>query len=419
MAALDTAPHVRYALHLLSSPLPMSAVSLDAMRVTAVYFALHTLDVCRALPALPPARACAIAAWLRACLCDGPSGCGFAGHPCLAPPAAAPGHAHVACTYAAVCSLRILGARAGAAGGALLQALPSARIAAALRALQQARCGGVASSAACEGEVDVRFLYSAAALCQLLGLRVAWGEGREAGADADEGGEGEGQAPAALLGPAALRYLAACQTHEGGFALALGGGEAHGAATYCALAAWALLHAGAQRAGARAARAAAAAAALDVGALRRWLALRAGAAGGGVSGRAGKGGDACYTWWVGASLVLLREVEGGEGSGGGGGGAAAAARALPPLLQAPLLQWLQQCAGSGGLGFGKDPEAEADPFHTVFALAGVALGLEEEALAAAAAAGAGAGAGARPQQLQLAPVVAALGLTQRALSAEQ
>jgi geranylgeranyl transferase type-1 subunit beta len=364
---LSLAPHVKYALAVLSSAAPASAAAADSMRVTVVYFALHTLDLCGALPALPPSRRQEVEAWLLSCLCaDG----GCAGG------ARAPGlHSHVACTYAAVCGLVILGAD--------LAPLPLPALRATLRALQ-APCGGLASSAACPAEVDLRFLYSALALCRLLELPLDWGQG---------GGGGEGRG--ALHAPSALRYIAACQTHEGGFALhASGGGEAHGASTYCALAAWALLLAdggGAQRLPAGAPR-------LDLRALRRWLELRA-SAGCGVSGRAGKAGDACYTWWVGASLRVLGALE-------------APAPAPPALAQAPLLAWLAQCRGSGGLGFGKDPEEEADPFHTVFALAGLALGEGGGGGSSSSSSGRSAGAGAA-----LAPVVATLGVTRRALAA--
>ena len=308
------------------------------MRVTVVYFACHTLDLaCSLTSVLSPRRISELSCWLHSCLGAG----GFSGSPAVPLAPGGPSHAHVACTYAAVCCLGILGAD--------LSALPRASLSALLQSLQQP-CGGVASSPACSQEVDVRFLYSAAALCQLLGLPVSWAAAAAAAGEEEGGG-------AALHGPAALRYLAACQTQEGGFSLCAGGGEAHGASTYCAIAAWALLAAGAPEG-----VAAAAAQQLDLPALRRWLALRQGGSSG-VSGRAGKEGDACYTWWVGAAQRIA------EGLAGGGLPLSAGAMAAGP----PLLAWLDSCRGRGGCGFAKEPGAEADPFHTVFALAGMAV----------------------------------------------
>ena len=254
--------------------------------------------------------------------------------------------------------------------------MPRERLGATLAGLQAAGGGGMTSSPACPGEVDLRFLYSAVALCELLGLRIAW-EGGGGCSSSSSAGTAD---CAALHGPTALRYIDGCQTQEGGFSLALGGGEAHGASTYCALAARALLVARAAQEGHSPSSI------LDVPALCRWLTLRLEAQGAGMSGRAGKGGDACYTWWVGASVRILQQGglwEGGEVEGLLGG--------------AGLLAWVEQCRGQGGMGYGKDAEAEADPFHTCFALAGLAL-LQPG------------GCG-----LPLLPVEATLGLTRRAL----
>jgi len=46
---------------------------------------------------------------------------------------------------------------------------------------------------------------------------------------------------------------------------------------------------------------------------------------------------------------------------------------LPKLNIPQLISWLTLCQGTGGLGFGKDDEAESDPFHTCYALAGLSL----------------------------------------------
>lgn len=87
-------------------------------------------------------------------------------------------------------------------------------------------------------------------------------------------------------------WLGRCQTYEGGF-----GGvpfdEAHGGYTFCALASLCLLD-----------KPVAAAQHIDVGALTRWIGLQQGASEGGLAGRTNKLVDGCYTHWVGTSAVL-------------------------------------------------------------------------------------------------------------------
>jgi prenyltransferase beta subunit len=215
---------------------------------------------------------------------------------------------------------------------------------------------GVASSSESGGEADVRFLYAALASAALTGLSLA-----------DVG-----------IPPAgAAAYIASCQSYEGGFGLRPGGTEAHGGSTYCAVASLALLQ--------RAARAAAAGgsdggaapspwAGVDVPLLARWLALRqvsAATAGddavgaGGVSGRAGKDADVCYSFWIGASMAI---VSGADGPGGGGGGVPSP---FAPVC-GPLLSFLAQAEAGGSGGYGKEAGDPPDPFHSHYALYGAA-----------------------------------------------
>ncbi|KAJ1449843.1 terpenoid cyclases/protein prenyltransferase alpha-alpha toroid [Pelagophyceae sp. CCMP2097] len=92
----------------------------------------------------------------------------------------------------------------------------------------------------------------------------------------------------------AARHVGDCQAYDGGLALEPER-EAHGGATYCGCAAHELLrkHAGAP-------------ATLDVGAVVGWCSRRQE---GGFSGRVGKPPDACYAFWVGASLRMLGAAE--------------------------------------------------------------------------------------------------------------
>ena len=221
-------------------------------------------------------------------------------------------------TYAAIASLIMLGddcARIDRT--ALSKALASL----------QSEDGSIDSSPLSRGDGDVRFVFSASATVTLLALPSS-----------------------ALDARSALRFIAACQTHEGGLALQPGG-EAHGGATFCGLAARSLLlfrDEGNPRESS-----------VDVSAALRWLARRQDSQSGGPTGRAGKDPDACYAFWLGASsAILLKEM------------------ALPEQLvtdASSLRAWVARCAASEGPGLAREPGEDADPFHTAYALAGLAL----------------------------------------------
>lgn len=368
---------------------------------------------------------------------------GFSGGAALPPPAAAHlGTWSVASGYAAVCSLLMLGDDCAR--------VPRAAVARGLASLQEplggALGGAVHSGPSSRGEADPRFVYSAVALCVLLRLPMVEGGGAGAsvgeaasagvggGAVVGEGvsvgedvGAGVGASrepcPSALDPSAAAAFLVSLQSPEGGIALTPGG-EAHGGSTYCALAALALLrrYGGVPHS--------AALGALDRSALLRWLSMRqegsrvgnsalgegggssaaalredascadareggsaadvgGGGSGwplGGLNGRTGKDADACYAWWVGASLQVLHEEE----CAAAGVSAAAVPSALGGssvctspaqwLSTEPLAAFLLACQGPPvgdapprRLGFGRDPDAEPDPLHTAYALAGLAL----------------------------------------------
>jgi geranylgeranyl transferase type-1 subunit beta len=85
----------------------------------------------------------------------------------------------------------------------------------------------------------------------------------------------------------AISHVLACQTHEGGFAYDTCD-EAHGAATYCAIAALHLWGAVDRIA--------------DPESLAMWFLTRQGA---GFNGRSHKTEDTCYSFWVGAPLAVL------------------------------------------------------------------------------------------------------------------
>lgn len=200
-----------------------------------------------------------------------------------------------------------------------------------------------------------------------------------AGRGADSGERpAKGSAVAVGTGPvggcgvdraAAVRYVLACQSYEGAFGLQPGQ-EGHGGATYCAVAALAL--AGALPGPRRDAllRCGAAPPALQGLALRRlvsWLSRRH-TDKGGFEGRPGRGADVCYSWWLGASLQM---VLGGDVDDLAGSSATGAQ--LPTLPSCALEKFTLLAQDLARGGFGKNPDSGADPLHSAYALAGLAL----------------------------------------------
>ena len=88
-----------------------------------------------------------------------------------------------------------------------------------------------------------------------------------------------------------MKYIASCQTYEGGF-----GGEpfteAHGGYAYCAVAALQLVDRLDDSS-------------IDMNALRGWLLRRQMGYEGGFSGRANKLVDGCYSFWQGGALAIV------------------------------------------------------------------------------------------------------------------
>lgn len=88
-------------------------------------------------------------------------------------------------------------------------------------------------------------------------------------------------------------WIILCQTYEGGFA-GVPYAEAHGGYTFCALASLFLLGTETKK--------------YDFEGVLRWLVARQFQLEGGFSGRSNKLVDACYSFWVGASLTLCESV---------------------------------------------------------------------------------------------------------------
>ena len=211
----------------------------------------------------------------------------------------------VANTYVALAMLRMLGDDlAGVNRDALLGEL---------RTLQME--DGNFLSALIDGEAgesgDLRFVYSACAISYML---KDW-----SGIDKEK----------------AIEFILACQNLDGAFGQ-LPCLESHGGSTYCALAALALM-----------------------GALDRlerkkdlicWLVMKQTT---GFCGRVNKIPDACYAFWVGASLKILGVYD-------------------HVVNKNALIGFMDSCQSSKG-GFAKYPKVYPDILHTYCSLAGLSL----------------------------------------------
>lgn len=122
-----------------------------------------------------------------------------------------------------------------------------------------------------DGEIDVRATYCILTPCHLLGLLDKEWEKNH------------------LLSPSIARYIASCQTFEGGFG-AEPFNEAHGGYTFCALAALRILDSVSM---------------IDMEALRSWLVRRQMEFEGGFCGRTNKLVDGCYSFWQGGAIAVL------------------------------------------------------------------------------------------------------------------
>ncbi|KAI5685531.1 Prenyltransferase and squalene oxidase repeat [Leishmania braziliensis] len=191
---------------------------------------------------------------------------------------------HIASSYAACCALAIL---SWYEDGASLRQLPRAAI---KRWLLTLRNEDGSFRVHGGGESDIRASYCAAVMTTLLGLDDP--ETFDGEASRREFVDDVRDAP--VLTVQTARFVAACQTHEGGFTCSATASEAHGAYTQCGLAALLLMKQPHM---------------VHQTSLRRWLAARQLNCEGGFNGRTNKLVDSCYSYWIGASHVLLRTVE--------------------------------------------------------------------------------------------------------------
>ncbi len=235
--------------------------------------------------------------------------------------------AHLACTFAAICTIVIIGTPEAYA------LIDKTNLCAYLRRMK--RPDGSFCVHEGGGEADVRSSYCAIAVAHLTGLLVT------------EEGEGE------WLRRDLSSFISQCQTHEGGIG-AVPGAEAHAGYTYCGVAALKLL--GELEA-------------IDVPACRRYARQLQCCESGGFRGRTHKLVDVCYSFWAGALLPMLRSCRDCHDLGMNEGVFDSSA------LQRYILVASQNSSKGGG--FHDKPGKSADYYHTCYALSGLALAQRE------------------------------------------
>lgn len=271
--------HVNYFLMALNS-LPSHYVGLDSSKMSAIYFISTALDLLHVLE--DPVRQRLIDSIYFYQL--HPSGdrpeeeidqgvFGFLSGPTLKNdhyPALTHGdnrrysQGHIAMIYTALASLLICGDD--------LKRVNRSAISQGLQLLQDSKTGCF-TTYLYEGEYDLRFVYCACAIAKILNL---WHS---------------------MNIPLLLQYIRDCWSYEGGFGLHPHS-EAHGGATYCALASLALLE-----------EVDTVLTLSEQQAVITWCEQRqldgGGDGPGGFQGRVNKAADSCYSYWIGASLAIL------------------------------------------------------------------------------------------------------------------
>ncbi|TKR80726.1 hypothetical protein L596_014749 [Steinernema carpocapsae] len=134
----------------------------------------------------------------------------------------------------------------------------------------------------------------------------------------------------------ATEYILSCHNTDGGFGTRPGS-ESHSGQVYCCLGSLAIL--GRLEL-------------IDQDRTGEWLAQRQ-CDSGGLNGRPDKLPDVCYSWWVLASLAILGQLE--------------------KIDKGAMIKFITACQDDETGGFSDRPGDVADPFHTVFGLAGLSL----------------------------------------------
>ncbi len=285
--------------------LPSQTSSLDNSRVTVAFYSLASLDLLHSLPTSLPYNASELIVWIyRLQLITDSNACGFRGSSCAITSRTTPNpydQIHVTMTMTALLSLLLLGDD--------LANVQRSKIASSLVHLQLPNGAFLASPLSTEN--DLRFVYCACVVAYILN---DW-----SGINKD----------------LCTNFILQCRTYEYAFGQ-IPDAEAHGGSTFCAVAALSLMNRLND---------------LDhQDDLIRWCLQRQNE---GFNGRPNKPDDSCYSWWIGATLKLLKK------------------NLLINIDENQTFLHATESKVTGG--FSKWPDSSADPLHSYLSLASLAL----------------------------------------------
>lgn len=311
--AFELKCHQRLAVHYLTL-FPSAYESLDANRMTIVYFALAILDITKSERLKTDQRLrgeCLDWIWAQQVESGGFRMGPFASAGGRSGSAADP--AHLTATYSALLCLVIL------RDEDLLRKLNVPGLLTFVRSCQTTSGAFAAFPLA---ESDIRMTYCAAAVLRLVGSHL--------------------RPPSDPLYlqqtidvSAAVGSVLNSQRYDGGFAQKPNA-ESQGGSTYCALATLSLLNSLDQLSSGKMKK------------LRRWLVRCQDGERGGFRGRPHKDADACYSFWTGASLDLLHQQDRRSGE---------------LMDRARNLSWLLACQNTVHGGISKQPDSNPGAYQ--------------------------------------------------------
>lgn len=316
--------HVRH-LEMMYDSLPSDYESQEINHLTLAYFVISGLDILNALDSVIDKEQ--VISWVLSFQVQPTNKdynhgkfCGFYGSRSIqfSPDDTMYMHhsgGHLASTYCALAMLKTLGYD--------LSRLDSGLILVSMKTLQQHDGSFMPTDTG--AEMDLRFIYCAAAICFMLNN---W-----SGMDREK----------------AKEYILRCQSYDGGFGL-VPGSESHGGGTYCAVSALYLMGFIEDDILSRSTSSST----INVSLLLEWC-LQRQAVDGGFQGRSNKASDTCYAFWVGGVLRIL------------------GAQTL--FDKQALREFLLTCQTKYG-GFSKFPGQLPDLYHSYYGFS--AFGLLEE-----------------------------------------
>ena len=293
--------------------LPEQHVVADTSRLTIAYFAVSGLDLLGAIDSVDKNK---LIQWIYSLQLtpngnEEQSDCGFRGAASAITnvgdndfPGSKVDGSHLAMTYSALCCLLILGDS--------FENLDRPALLRSVTKLQKP-CGSF-SAAQISSQTDMKFSYCATAVCYMLGQTDIM----------DQDG--------------LTRYIMRSLSHEGGFAQGPDL-EAHGGATYCAISSLMLMD-----------RFASTLTKNQQDQIRRWCLSKQQD---GFSSRTNRDTDSSYSFWIGATLMMLDSLEMSN-------------------VEENMSFLLQSQSSSYG-GFAEKPNQPPDVMHTYFSLCGLAL----------------------------------------------